>query len=71
MYLTEELAKADVVITISHRDGIKIIKNRDGERDVNIDLAKVLETLLPFQKEYLRPLIAGWILKLKTYRLFS
>lgn len=66
-----KVEQADVVITFSHRNGIEVIKNRDGECKSNMDLADVLEVIEPFQKTYLQQLIAGWITKLKTYRVFS
>ena len=69
MSLLKEIQEADIVITIS-RDGIKTIKNRDGIFLEKLDLAKLLEMIISYQEENLKPLIQGWINKLKIYRTF-
>jgi xylose isomerase len=68
MNLLKEVMGADIVITIG-RDGIKTIKNRNGNPET-LDLIKVLEMVVPYQKEYLHPLIFNLINKLKVYRVF-
>lgn len=65
-----DIKSADVVITLDRNDGIKVIKNRFGDNG-EIELPALLKLILPFQKEYLQPLIISWINKLKLYNLFS
>jgi hypothetical protein len=67
--LLQEIQEAEVVITIG-RDGIKTVKNR-YEENGTLDLPKLLQLLIPYQKECLHPLIISWINKLKIYSTFS
>ena len=66
----EDIQNADIVITIG-RDGIEIIKNRYDFNKRNVDLAYLLELILPYQEKYLHHLLTVWIDKLKIYRLYS
>jgi len=69
--ISKEMHEADLVITFSHRNGMKIIKDRIGFKKENPDLASIIEAIMPYQKDYLKPLLKSWIDKLKIYRLFS
>jgi hypothetical protein len=69
--MDRKILEADLVIAFSRRNGIQVIKNRDGHNDEKLDLADVLELILPFQEKYLHSSISIWIDKLKTYRVFS
>lgn len=70
MYVSimHEIQNADIVITIG-RDGIKTIKDRCGETR-KLDLAKILELLIYYQEDGLKPLVQNWIDRLKVLRLF-
>jgi hypothetical protein len=65
------IQEPDLVITFSYRNGMKIIKNRDGINREHLDLADIIEAIIPYQKDYLKPVIVKFIEKLKIYRLFS
>lgn len=69
--MLKDIREADVVITISRRDGMKAIKNRTGEHDKKLSLPDVLELILPYQDSYLHSVLDKWIQKLKIYGTFS
>ena len=71
MILSKEIKEADLVITFSYRNGMRIVKNRIGFNGENLDLSHIIEAIIPYQKDYLRPLLKVWVEKLKIYRLFS
>jgi hypothetical protein len=65
--LIKEIQEADLVITVRYRGGIKAIKNRDGETEKELDVAEVLEMLLPYQPDVLHNPIKKWIKEAQTY----
>lgn len=69
--MLKDIQEADVVIAVSRREGIKVIKNRSGEMNHKTDMAGVLELLQPYQPFYLHSLLSRWIEKLKIYRIFG
>jgi len=66
--ITWEMHHAEIVIVIG-KDYMRTIKNRH-DKIGELDLVKLLELILPYQESYI-PLIASWIDKLKTYRVFE
>lgn len=67
-YREKMYKESDVVIGIG-REGIFIIKNREGLCE-KTDIVGVLEIFLAYQEESFKPLIKGLIKKLKVLRPF-
>jgi hypothetical protein len=67
MALIKDIQEADLVITIKRNGEIKAIKNRDGEVDKKLDMATVLELLLPYQHDTFKQPIKKWIEEAHKY----
>lgn len=65
--MTRDIQEADLVIAFYHKGGIKAIKNRNGNTDEKLDMAEVLEMLLPYQPDALQSPIRKWIKEAQRY----
>jgi hypothetical protein len=67
MALIKDIQEADLVITIKRNGEIRAIKNRDGEAGKALDMAEVLELLLPYQPDVFESPFKKWIKEARSY----
>jgi hypothetical protein len=65
--LLQEIQEADLVIAIRRNGSIKAIKNRTGFAGQPLDMADVLELLLPYQPDVFEHPIQKWIKEARRY----
>lgn len=65
--LMQDIQEADLVLTIRYDGSMKAIKNRTGKIDKGLDMAEVLELLLPYQPDVLHNPIRKWIKEAQSY----